>query len=112
MSFFFFARKLAKQKVLCLRMMKNHQHKHKGKPYTLKKSQDAATMTEDAITNTVLPVKLRPQVYLPEEPGEFQAQEAAGGHQEGGESREALARGAVRILGPFQGQNFINKEKV
>jgi hypothetical protein len=32
-------------------MRKNHQHEHKGKPYTQEKSQVAATSMEDAITN-------------------------------------------------------------
>jgi hypothetical protein len=33
--------------------MQNHQHQHKGKSHTQDESQDAATSTEDAITNTV-----------------------------------------------------------
>ncbi len=34
-------------------------------------------------------MKLRPQVYVPEVPGEFNAYEAAECHQEGGESHQA-----------------------
>jgi hypothetical protein len=41
-SLFFLARKLAKQKGFCLRMVKNRQHQHKGKPHTHEKIQGAA----------------------------------------------------------------------
>jgi hypothetical protein len=51
--FFFCARKLAKPKFICLLMKEKCQHQHKGKPHTSKKSQDAATSMEDAVTNTV-----------------------------------------------------------
>jgi hypothetical protein len=53
-------------------------------------------------------------MYL-EEPGgvhAHHAQKAEGCHQMGGESHEVLARGAVQIMGPFQGQSHINKEIV
>jgi hypothetical protein len=84
-------------------MMNNCQHQHQGKPHT----QDAATSTEDAITNTVrcTLAKLKYHVYVPEESDEFHAQEATGCHQEGRESHQVpvLARGAVRIMRPFQG---------
>jgi hypothetical protein len=45
--------KLAKPKNFFLRMMKNRQHQHKGNPHTQKKSQDAATSVDDAITPKV-----------------------------------------------------------
>jgi hypothetical protein len=35
-------------KNLCLRMMKNRQHQHKGNPHTQEKCQDAAISVEDA----------------------------------------------------------------
>jgi hypothetical protein len=54
--------------------------------------------------------KLTPHVYVPEEPGEFHAHEAAGCHQEGGESHHVLSKRALHITGPFQGQNCINQE--
>ncbi len=38
-------------------------------------------------------MKLRPHVYVPDEPGEFHAEEAAGCHHKGGESHQVLARG-------------------
>ncbi len=52
-------------------MMKNRQHKHKGKPHTQEKSQDAATFMEDAIAETVHPNGLRPNVYVIEQPAEL-----------------------------------------
>jgi hypothetical protein len=48
------------------------------------------------------PVKLRPHVCVPEEPGEFHAQKAAECHHEGGEPHPVLARGAGHI-GPISG---------
>ncbi len=39
-----------------------------------------------------IPAELRPHGYVPDEPAEFHAQEAAGCHQEGGESHQVLAR--------------------
>ncbi len=51
------------------------------------------TFRKDTITNTEYrPVKLRPHVYVPKEPGELHAQEAKGCHQEGGETHQVLAR--------------------
>jgi hypothetical protein len=57
-------------------MMKIYQHQQKGqgKLHTREKSQDAVTFRKDTITNTEYrPVKLRPRVYVPEEPGELRA---------------------------------------
>jgi hypothetical protein len=39
------------------------------------------------------PVILRLHVYVPEEPTEFDAHEAEGCHQEGGEYHQVLAKG-------------------
>ncbi len=59
------------------------------------------------------PVKLRPHIYVPKEPGGFHAQEAAGFYQEEGESYyQVLGRGAVHTTSPFPGQNHRNKELV
>jgi hypothetical protein len=38
-------------------------------------------------------VKVRPHVYVPKALDEFHAQEAAGCHQEGGDSHQVLGRG-------------------
>jgi hypothetical protein len=57
------------------------------------------------------PLKLRSHGCFPEEPGEFLAQEAAKGHQEGGGPHQVLAR-EVGQMDPFQGQNCMNKEKL
>jgi hypothetical protein len=51
--FFFLHKKACLKRSFCLRRMKNKQHQHKGKLYTLKKSQDAATSMEDAVTYSV-----------------------------------------------------------
>jgi hypothetical protein len=83
--------------------MKNCQHQHKGKPHTQKKSEDAATSMEDAITYSCTAVQLRPHVYVPEEPGEYHAQEAEGYHQERGEPHQVLAKGDVHTMSPFHG---------
>ncbi len=56
------------------------------------------------------PVKLRPHVCVPEEPGEFHSQKAAECHQER-KPHQALGRGTGHIIDPFQGQNCMNKEK-
>jgi hypothetical protein len=46
----FFPRKKARHtKSFCLRMMKNRQHQHKGKPHTEENSQSAAVSSDDAI---------------------------------------------------------------
>ncbi len=45
-----------------------------------------------------------------EKPGGVHAQKAGVHHQEGGKPHHVLARGAVHLMGPFQGQNRINKE--
>ncbi len=50
------------------------------------------------------------RVYVPEEPGEIHAHEAAGCHQEGGESHQVLARGHYTRVGRFQGQNCIKSK--
>jgi hypothetical protein len=68
-------------------MMKKRQYQH------MEKFQGAAISLADAIKTQYTPVKFRPHVYVSEEPGEFYAQEAAGCHQEGGESHQVLARG-------------------
>ncbi len=47
---------------------------------------------------------------VPEEPDKVLAEEAGGCHQEGGQPYQVLARGEVNPMGPFQGQNRINKE--
>ncbi len=44
---------------------------------------------------------------MPKEPGGVHAQEAAGHHQDGGGTHQKLARGTEHLLGPFQGQNFL-----
>jgi hypothetical protein len=50
-------------------------------------------------------------LYVPEELGIFHAHKAARCNHEG-ESHQILARAAVHIMGPFQGQNCTPKEKV
>jgi hypothetical protein len=70
-SFFCQCKKARQTKGFCFRMMKNRQHKHKGKPHTQEKSQDAATFMEDAIAETVHPNGLRPNVYVIEQPAEL-----------------------------------------
>jgi hypothetical protein len=45
----FFSKESSTYKKLCLRMMKNNQHLHKGKPHTQEKSKGAAIAVEDAI---------------------------------------------------------------
>ncbi len=85
--FLSFARKLAKQKGFCLRMMKNCQHQHKSKPYSInrKNLKMLQLLWKMQLQIQYTPVELRPLVYVTEEPAEFHAQEAVGFHQEGGE---------------------------
>jgi hypothetical protein len=45
----FFSQESSPKKSFCLRMMKNRQHQHKGKPNIQEKIQDAAVSVEDAI---------------------------------------------------------------
>jgi hypothetical protein len=79
------------QEGFCLRLMKKLQHQHKGKPYTQETFQDVEISVADASSK---------HVYVPEEPGEIHAHEAAGCHQEGGESHQVLAIG-LTYYGPF-----------
>jgi hypothetical protein len=58
------------------------------------------------------PVKLKPHVHVPEEPGEFHPQEAAECHQEGGEPHQVLATGVGHLMDPFQSKNCRNKDKL
>ncbi len=53
-------------------------------------------------------MKLRPHVFVPDEPGEFHGQEAAEYHEEGGKPHQVLATGDGHIMGPFQGPNCKN----
>ena len=49
-SLIFFSCKKARQtKSFCLRMVKNRQHQHKGKPHTQGKFQDAAISVKEVI---------------------------------------------------------------
>ncbi len=57
-------------------------------------------------------VELRQRITVPEELCGVHDQEAAGCFQEGGESHQVLARGAVHTMSPFQGQNHISEETV
>jgi hypothetical protein len=54
-SFFCQCKKALQTKSFCFRMLKSCQHKHKGKPNTQEKSQDATTSMEDAIADTMHP---------------------------------------------------------
>ncbi len=54
-------------------MMKNRQHQHNGKAHTQKKSQDAATSMEDAITDDVHTSGVETLCVCTEEPAEFYA---------------------------------------
>ncbi len=49
---------------------------------------------------------------VPEEPHGVPDEDAAGHRQWGGQPRKVLARGEIHPMDPFQGQNYINKEKV
>jgi hypothetical protein len=82
--FFFLCLESLLYKHFCLRMMKNHQHQHKGKPHIQGKFQGAAISVEDVIRNSVHTSE--PHLYVLEEPGEFHAQDPVGCHQERGES--------------------------
>jgi hypothetical protein len=46
---FFSCKKARQTKDFCLRMMKNRQHQHKGKPHTQEKFQDAAIYVKEVI---------------------------------------------------------------
>ncbi len=48
-SVFFYRKKAPHSLTFCLRMMKNCQHQHKGKPHTQEKSEGSAISVEDAI---------------------------------------------------------------
>ncbi len=48
-SVFFFSQESLPYKKFCSRMMKNHQHQHKGKPHTQEKFQGTAISVEDAM---------------------------------------------------------------
>jgi hypothetical protein len=43
---FFLSKKARQTKSFCLRLMKNHQHQHKGKPHTHEKIQGAAILRQ------------------------------------------------------------------
>ncbi len=73
--------------------MKNRQHQHKGKKHTQKNLRTLGLLLKVQLQIEYIPVELRPHVYVPEEPAECHAQEAAGCYQDGGESWQLLARG-------------------
>ncbi len=56
------------------------------------------------------PVETRPQVDVLEEPGECHAWEAAGCHQEDGESYQVLAMGLHSYWALFKAKICINKK--
>jgi hypothetical protein len=108
-AYFFLARKLDKQKVFVPDDEKSSASAQR-QTHTSEKSQDAATSTEDGLTNTVHISKIETSCYVTEEGGKFHAHEAAGCHHEG-DLHQVLARVAIHIMGPFQGQNCIIKDK-
>jgi heme exporter protein D len=89
-------------KSFCLRMMKNRQHKHKGKPHRQENLSALHFSWRVRLRIHYSPVKLRPHVYVLKEPAEFHAKKAAGYHQEGGEFHQVPARGLYTLRGLFR----------